>query len=64
MLYLVPSKGQAFQRDTKSLFTDCLSTGFQVGLVINRPNQCPGVDVEQGTAGASIQVGMTVAHAQ
>ncbi len=60
MLFLVPQKGQAFQRDTKSVFTVFISTGF--GLIINRPNHSPGVDVEQGTAGASIA--MTVAHAQ
>jgi hypothetical protein len=60
MLFLVPSKGQAVQRDTKKSFTVCLSTGFV--LVINRPNHGLGVDVEQGTAGASIA--MTAAHAQ
>jgi hypothetical protein len=59
MLCLVPSKGHTFQRDTISVFTVCLSTGYV--LVINRPNHGPGVDVDQGTAGA--RIAMTVAHA-
>ncbi len=60
MLFLVPFKGQAFQGDTKSVLTVGLSTDS--GLVINRPNHGPGVDVEQGTAVAGIA--MTVAHTQ
>ncbi len=39
-------------RATKSGFTIHSSTG--VGLVINQPNHGPGVDVEQGAAGARI----------
>ena len=47
------------ERHQKSFY--CLFIMW-LGLVINRPNHGLGVDVEQGTAGASIA--MTVAHTQ
>jgi len=54
---------QVFQEQrVKKEYPECLFINWLGSLVIDGPNHGPGVDVEQGAAGAGFA--MTVAHAQ
>ena len=48
--------------DSQKEYPECLFINWLGSLVIDGPNHGPGVDVEQGAAGAGFA--MTVAHAQ